>query len=347
MTVVLVIVALSVLILIHELGHFLTARLFKVRVEEFGIGFPPKLFSRKKGETEYSVNALPFGGFVRIFGENESEKEGEMPADSFPAQPAWKRALILAAGVVTHIVLGWIILSVVLSVGVPFHPVIVGTAENSPAAEVLESGDIVLKVSSGDASAEGMRLEEFIGFVDDRKGEEIVLDVQRDGDEMSFALTPRVDPPEGEGALGVELSEMGADPVSFPGSLWEGARQTWSILEAVVMSFVFLLTNVFTHPEVLEGVSGPVGIVSVASQASQLNFMYFLQLMAIIALNLVILNLIPFPALDGGRLLMILVEKIKGSPVSTKVQMAVNGVGFLLLILLMVVVTVQDIGRMF
>ena len=346
MTVILVIIALSLLILIHELGHFLSARMFKVRVEEFGIGFPPKLFSRKKGETEYSVNALPFGGFVRIFGENA--EEGDDSPRSFSIQPAWKRAIILSAGVIANVVLGWMIFVVVFSLGVPFHPVISGVSENSPAdVQGIEAGDIILEASSASLAKEDMRVDDFIQFVGLNKGEEISLTVQRSGDVLSFDLVPRMNPPEGEGSLGIELTEIGAEAVPFPESLIVGAKETWRILDVVVGSFVFLLTNVFTNPEIVKGIAGPVGIVSVANQASQLNVMYFLQLMAIISLNLVILNLIPFPALDGGRLLMLLIEKIKGSPVSARVQMGINGVGFFILILLMVVVTIQDIGRFF
>jgi len=348
MTILFTIIALSVLILIHELGHFLTAKFFGVKVEEFGIGFPPRLISKKIGETVYSLNLLPFGGFVKIFGEDGISEEKNNP-NSFVSQPIWRRSVIILAGIFMNIFLGWLILSIVFMIGIPQHLAIAEVAVDSPAKIAgLQSGDIILKASyNGVILSDPIKSKELIDLVNQAAGNEVLFTVKRGDKVFETALQSRVKPPAGQGPVGVALVEIGFSAQGFFKSLIKSFNVTISTLKAIAFGFVAFLGSIFVDKNAFEAVAGPVGIFSIAAQASSLGLVYFLQFMALISLNLAVLNLVPFPALDGGRFLFLLIEKIKGSPVSSRLQIIVNSFGLLILIILMIIVTIKDINRLF
>lgn len=351
MTILLVVISLALLIFAHEAGHFFTAKLFKMPVDEFGFGFPPRLWGFKKGETLYSINALPFGGFVRIRGEDagaESPADGADASRNFSCQPVWKRSLVMLAGVFMNLVCGWLLLSVVFMVGVPPHLAVVGVAPNAPAAAAgVQSGDFIIRASAdGTVLADPITANDFVAFTHREEGNAIALALNRAGKDISVTLEGRVNPPAGEGSLGLEIADTGIPASSFFGSFADGAAETLQFTKLIATNFYMLVTKVFTTPSILKDVAGPVGIVSIANQASGFGFAYFLQFLGLISINLTVLNLIPFPALDGGKFLFLLFEKVKGSPVSARIQMAVNVVGFGALIVLMVLVTVQDVGKL-
>ncbi|MEK7608439.1 MAG: RIP metalloprotease RseP [Patescibacteria group bacterium] len=338
-----VLFGLSALILGHEAGHFFAARWFKLKIEEFGIGFPPRIFARKKGETEYSVNWLPFGGFVRIAGENDGMKNEEEPIANedrsryFSTQPAWKRAVIMFAGVFVNFILGWLLLSAVFLSGTPKILLVADVEPNSPAASVgLKRGDVI---------KDYQQAEQFISFVNENRGKEISFAIIRDGKEIFMVTTPRGTVSDGKGALGVFLEEGGSERSGFFASLAKGFSAALSMIVLTIQSFYELIRNFVSSGTLLEGVVGPVGIFSVAASASKFGLVYLFQILGIISVNLAVLNLIPFPALDGGRLFLLLIEKIKGTPVPRRTEMIANGIGFALLILLMIVVTVRDVVR--
>jgi regulator of sigma E protease len=345
---ILVIIGLSVLIFGHEAGHFFVAKLFGMKVDEFGFGFPPKIFGRKKGETEYSLNWLPFGGFVKIAGETTgSEEEFEKMESLHPEekkklfcfQPPWRRFLVIAAGVVINFLIGWLLLSSVLMVGTPKALVINQVQPGSPAAEVgLASGDVI----KGFVNA-----QDFVDFTNRHRGEEVSLTVTRSGKDMTFAVTPRLKTAPDEGAIGVEIVEAGEARQGFLAALRNGFEESWLIAGLTLGAFYELVKNLVLHGSLMQGVVGPVGIFSVAQETGRIGLIYLVQLVSLISINLAVINLIPFPALDGGRLLLIVVEKIKGSPISRRVEIFINGVGFALLILLMVLLTVRDVGNLF
>jgi regulator of sigma E protease len=358
MTTIFVILALSFLIFIHELGHFSAAKWFRVKVLEFGIGFPPRLFGKKRGETEYTINALPFGGFVRILGEDGEDKETSSehaeeekdPKRSFVFQSVWKKVVILAAGVFMNFLFGWLAFSVVFMAGIPRHLVISGIQPNSPAFQAeLKPGDIVIEASAqGEILRDPISADNFIALTERAKGETMKLSISRHGENLEKELLIRENPPVGEGALGVYLGDAGFDKAQFFPALGEGFLETINISRIVLAGFGELGARLLTAPrEATENIAGPVGIVMVAKETSALGFVYFLQLLALISVNLAVLNLLPFPALDGGRIILALVERIKGSPVPQKVQLVLNAFGFLLLIGLMILVTIQDIRRIF
>lgn len=353
MDIVLVIVALALLILIHEAGHFFAAKMFGIKVEEFGFGFPPKLIWKKFGETVYSLNLIPFGGFVRIFGEDSEvlDEEGvseEEKKRAFVHQKPWKKSVVILAGVVMNIFLAWILLAGALMIGSPQKLVITDVADNSPAVEAgLEANDVILEVSSGANLIEGViNTENFIQFINEQGNEEMNLLIQREAEQLSLSMNGRENPPAGEGSLGITFIDVGFEREGFFSAIFESLKMTWEGLILIIVSFATLIASIFTPASgAFENLTGPVGIFVIAQQAGSLGIVYLLQLTAIISLNLAILNLIPFPALDGGRFLVIITEKIKGSPVSSKVQNSINAVGFILLLILMVVVTVKDVGR--
>lgn len=350
MTILLVIIALSLLILVHELGHFLAAKYFGLKVHEFGLGFPPKVFSKKWGETEYSFNLLPLGGFVKIYGEEvEDLNEIEEPERSLAFQPAWKKSVVILAGVIMNILLAWLLMSGVFMVGAPEHLSIANVAEDSPAAEAeLRAGDIILEAQSQDSTLKDpITSKEFIEFIDNNPAGEFTLSIQRGEDVFTKTITGRSSPPEGEGSLGVSIVDMGFEQKSFFNSFIEAGKTTIETTKLVTVAFVGLIGDLFSSSKGVENLTGPVGIFILAKEAGALGLAYLMHLTAIISINLAVLNLIPFPALDGGRFIMTIIEKIKGSPIPKKVEMATNAVGFLLLIALIIIVTINDVGRFF
>ena len=330
-----VIIFLSILILVHELGHFLLAKKFGLLVEEFGFGLPPRLWGKKIGETVYSINALPFGGFVKIYGEDTDAISGGMR--DFRNLFVWKRAIIIAAGVLMNFLLGWLVISVVFSIGLPPAVLITDVRPNSPAGGIgLQAGDKIIDFT---------KVDEFVRYIDQNRGKEITLKIERSGKEISFEATPRINPPVGEGALGIGLVEAGLPKQNIARSFAEGFKASVEMIKAIFIALFNLISRAVVGKATLEQVAGPVGIVKITAQAGSLGFIYLLQLLALISLNLAVINIFPFPALDGGRLLFLLIEKIKGSPLPVKFEKYANAAGMALLLFLMAIITIKDISR--
>ncbi len=353
-----VIIGLIVLILAHEFGHFIAAKLFNVKVEEFGIGYPPRLFGKQIGETLYSVNLLPLGGFVRIHGEDEKLEKEEHEKDetidslsserSFANQAIWKRAIILIAGVTMNMIVGWFIFSGVLMMGSPAHLAVAEVAKDSPAYTAgMRPNDFIVGAKLGATTLTDPILgDNFIGAMKQVAGEKVSVDVLRDGKTETFEIMSRANPPAGEGSLGISLADAGVARQSFFKAIGNGFMVAVTVFWLTLKGFVSLIISIFTTPgTALAGVAGPVGVFGIASQTGKMGLIYLFQLIALISVNLAVLNLIPFPALDGGRVFFLLIEKVKGSPVSYKTQKIVNMVGFAALILLMVFVTIHDVGN--
>jgi len=345
--IILVIIGLSLLILGHEAGHFFAAKAFGLKVDEFGIGFPPRMIAKKFGETEYSINWLPFGGFVRISGER-GEFEGVRPEDNaevkpasedkrlFFNQPTWKKSIIVLAGVFMNFILGWLLFSIVLMVGSPSSLIIAGTQPGSPAAAAgIQAGDIVKGYTDS---------QSFINFVNQHQGTPLTFTVTRNDKDISETITPRVNPGPDQGALGVELEEGGAARENPFAAIWHGLEDAGILSWLTIQAFWDLLKQVFVHATLPSDVVGPVGIFGIAEETGKIGLTYLLQFLGIISINLMVVNCIPFPALDGGRFLLVIIEKIKGSPLSYKVEAMINGIGFALLLALMVALTVRDVS---
>ncbi len=336
-----VIIFLSILILVHELGHFLVAKKFGLFVEEFGFGLPPKIWSKKIGETIYSINALPFGGFVKIFGEdgNNLEKLPESERKkNFASLKIWQRALIISAGVLFNFVLGWMVISLVFVIGTPQAVVITDIKKNSPAMEInLKAGDKIIGF---------VDTNKFIKYINENRGKEVSLNIERGKEKINFNVVPRINPPVGEGSLGVGLVDAGLPKKNPIASIWEGFKTSIELVKNIFLALVDLAVKAVIGKASFEQIAGPVGIIKLTSQAGSLGFIYLLQLLAMISLNLAVLNIFPFPALDGGRLIFLGIEKIKGSPINPKFEKIINTAGFIFLILLMAVITIKDIIKL-
>lgn len=329
LSIIFVIIGLSLIIIIHELGHFLVARFFNLYIEEFGIGFPPRVAGRFFGETLYSLNLIPLGGFVKIYGENlQSLSQDRHPSRSFAHQKAWKRALIIVAGVVMNFIFGWLLISAVLFIGSPSVIFIDQVAQDSPAASVgLEAGDIVLGYENA---------AKFVDHINANKGREIVIAVRRDSQDLTLRLTPRLNPPAGQGALGIAFHDAGLPKHDFFSAIGQGFSASIRIVAAV---FIGLYQAIFTPDQIL----GPVGIFGVAINTGQQGLIFLFQFLGLISLNLVVLNILPIPALDGGRLLFIIIEKIRGQRFSPKFEMRANAIGFAALLALILLITIKDV----
>ncbi|MBI3335669.1 MAG: RIP metalloprotease RseP [Candidatus Portnoybacteria bacterium] len=368
MTILIFIAILVILVLVHEFGHFLAAKLFGIKVLEFGIGFPPKLASIKKGDTEYSLNLLPLGGFVRIFGEEGEEKTNPR---SYASRPAYQRALIVANGVFFNIVFAFFIFWLGFSIGFPMAlgedvgkgeviqqgVQILDVVKESPAKEAgLMRGDSIVKVQSSLTSGasvlqrQNFKVQNDIKKVEDlqkfTKGEEdqvLTLTIKRGKEIIEKEVLARAKPPEGQGAMGVVLADIGLVkyPVgeAFLRALEITAKNIWFILLGIFL----LLKSLFVSGKLIGEVSGPVGIAVMTGQFYALGIHYLIFFISLISINLAVLNILPIPALDGGRLLFIVIEKLKGSPVTQETENKVHAIGFALLIGLVLLVTIRDI----
>lgn len=338
---ILLLILIVVLVLSHEAGHFLLAKWRGVRVDEFGIGFPPRLLSVKKGETRYSLNFFPLGGFVKIFGE-----DGEEGPRSFASQSLWVRSLIVAGGVSANIIIAWIIFSLLAGIGTPQiadggngEITVVAVAPGSPAeAAGMKSGDRVRGFSS---------VREVQESINKRRGEQIILDIERGGKPVTILAVPRVSPPEGEGALGIAMVEIARVAVPWWQAPWEGLKTTGEVFFGTIAALARMAWGLVSGvPGVAGEVAGPVGIASIVSEVSQFGLLPFFQLMAVLSVNLAVINILPIPALDGGRLFFFAIEAVRRKPVSARVSHLVHTIGFAVLIAIMLAITYRDIVRL-
>jgi len=356
-TIIIFLLILGVIVFIHELGHFVTAKFFGVKVEEFGLGFPPKIFGKKKGETEYTLNWIPLGGFVKIAGEDGENRDDPR---SFGSKPVWQRTLILSAGVIMNFLLAAALFSFVLFAKFPqdisgvadknlpanideIYVQVNSVVAGSPAEEAgLEAMDRILKI--GDIEVDDT--EDFENYSKTHPDSVAAITIQRGGETIDKEIFVRGNPPEGQGATGISISRLAVVQYSALGAIKEGFIYTADMAYLIVLSFVALFRELlFTGGTSME-VSGPVGMVTMTQQAAQLGVLVLINFTALISINLAILNILPLPALDGGRIVFLIAEKIKGRPVSQEFEAKIHNAGFMLLMLLMVIVTFKDVARL-
>lgn len=357
-------IILLVLVLVHEFGHFIVAKKSGIRVDEFGFGFPPKLFGVKKGETEYTFNALPLGGFVKIYGENPDEESiaGPESSRSLVNRPKYIQAAVLAAGVFFNFLLAWFLLSagfvsgLPTSVGVDLNNAnvsslsltITGTLAGSPAEmSGLKTGDKIIFISSGVETLKEVNVQTMEDFIANHGGKEISISYKRGAQANTVSLIPKTGVVEGKAAIGISMDMIGILKLPIHKALWAGLKLTGSLIGDTAASLFNLLKDAVVGHANISSLTGPIGLVGAVGDAEHLGFVYLLSLAALISINLGIINLIPFPALDGGRLFFLLIEWIKGSRINPKVANILNAVGFSLLIILMLVVTYHDVVRLF
>ncbi|MBN1168497.1 site-2 protease family protein [Candidatus Woesebacteria bacterium] len=343
------VILLSILILVHEFGHFFAAKKSGVWVEEFGIGYPPKIFSKKIGETEYSINLLPFGGFVRLHGENSLE-EVKKKGRSFLHKSVGKRALIITAGVIMNLILGVVAFATVYTItGIP-EPVatgevkIVGVSPDSPAEEVgLVEGDLIVEVQGKEVG----NTEEFIGIVNENVGKDLDLTYERNGELIDVSVIARAQHPKDQGALGVVISSSEIR-YRFP-PFWQrpflgiyyGVKEAFFWATTIASGLVVMVVGLFSG--VFPQVAGPAGLFAITNEAVQVGIVPVINLLGLISINLAIINILPIPAVDGGRLLFLFIEKIFGKRVVPKIESAVHTIGFLVLVFLLIIVSVREV----
>ncbi|MDP1689267.1 MAG: RIP metalloprotease RseP, partial [bacterium] len=257
---------------------------------------------------------------------------------SFAAQPAWKRSVIILAGVFMNFLLGWLLISAVFMIGREAGIYVSRVEPDGPAA--------VSGIKPNDRISGYKSADEFITYIKEHSDETISISILRDGKTEVVQTNPRINPPEGQGALGIVLDEEKIGPRGFLPALYQGLLTTVQLIGLIFMALINFFGGVFTNTADLKSVTGPIGIFKIAEGAGALGLATFLQFFALISINLGVINIFPFPALDGGRFLFILIEKIKGSPIPVKFERIVNGVGFALLISLMVFITIHDIKNL-
>ncbi|MAF59617.1 MAG: site-2 protease family protein [Candidatus Pacebacteria bacterium] len=364
MSVLIFLLVLVALILVHEFGHFLIAKRSGIRVDEFGIGFPPRLFGKKYGETLYSLNAIPFGGFVKIFGEDREEvdKDDKDISRAMFNKGRWAQATVLFGGVFFNILFAWIIFAATFSIGTTAavteenknfisgqELVVAEVLEGAPASEAgFLAEDVILGISARGEAIQNGNADEVASFIERYSESELTISYLREDEEGSVSLTPVLGLLEDESApaIGVAMVDVGELKYPLHLAIFESGMFTLESLWAVTLGILGFLGNALLLSADLSQIAGPVGIVSLVGDASALGFVTLLSFTAFISLNLAVINLLPFPALDGGRLVFLGIEAIKGSPIKPKVARMANGIGFALLIFLMLAVTYSDVLRL-
>lgn len=378
-TVLIFIAVLAVLVLSHEFGHFIVARLCGMKVEEFGFGFPPRLFGIRKLDlgngkfkrhfiwggkniqkeveesklnhgTVYSINLLPLGGFVKIKGEDGG---GANEPDSFSGQAPYKKMLVIVAGVVMNVVLAYVLISIGYIIGTPqistgevnknltnVRVEILQVLPKQPAeAAGLLPGDAVIKIDNIDYP----RLTQMQNYVDENKDKEITFTILRGKNTITKNIHPVVSGETKRGGIGIAIAEVGVERYVWYKALYVGGittlQNTWQIIKA----FYNLLANLFKGLGVGGDVAGPVGVAVLTGQVAKMGFIYLIQFVALLSLNLAVLNILPIPALDGGRFLFLILNKIFKRKGGFKYEPIIHAAGFALLILLVVVITAKDL----
>ncbi len=372
-TIIVFLLVLSLLVFVHELGHFLTAKKFGVGASEFGFGFPPRAFGFYKGadnkwkkvignkevtdakDTVYSVNYIPLGGFVKIKGENGDDQQDQ---DSFSSRPIWQRFLILVAGVTMNVVLAMLLLSVGFMVGLPQSPqdlpahaqtsevktIVYEVMPNSPAAKAgVLAGDTILAIDGQNVKNE-KEAQDIIGR---SSNTEVILSLKRLNENKETKVVPEFNKEFNKNLIGISMTSSAIVKYPWYLALWYGSKTAIIFLWMTMVAFFELIKNIFVGAPIAGQVSGPIGIATITGQAARLGFAYLLQFAALLSLNLAVINFIPFPALDGGRALFLLFEKIMGRPVRRSVENAMHNIGFILLMILVLFVTFKDILKFF
>jgi len=410
LSVIIFLIVLGTLVFVHELGHFLLAKKAGVKVEEFGFGYPPRALKiGEKWGTLFTLNWIPFGGFVKIFGENY--EDNEITAQTLPTIPEkeevifseeklsysvestpqgtvqsfdsenivvsthsnveevksftqvskkWQVA-ILAAGVTFNIIFAWLLFSLSFMIGLPTsvendfggvvkNPVLTITelAPNSPAQKVgLKTGDKIINIfnSNGD-SIGNLSPENVSNFINNSVGK-FSVEINRGGQILSFSPTPESGLVADRKIIGIGMDMVGTLSLPLPQAFYEGGKTTLRLSYLTVAGIGNLIGEAFRGKADISQVAGPVGIVGLVGDASRLGLAYLLTFTALISINLAIINLVPFPALDGGRILFVAIEGITKRKINPKVANTLNTVGFALLIAVMIIVTYRDILRLF
>jgi len=357
MSILLFLLILSVLVLVHELGHFLIAKKNGVLVEEFGIGFPPRLFGLKIGETRYSINLIPLGGFVKLYGEEYNEinqkskiKNQKLEKKAFAYKNPWQKIMIIIAGVVGNFLLGWFLISYLFIQGVPIPAgkvIIEKVQDKSPAKEALIKPKDAIYSLKADKVYPIKTSADLINLTKKFAGKEIVLYIERGKEKIQTTITPRKNPPKNEGSLGVVITSVIEKKYPWYQAPFYGLIHAASITQKIIAELTKTVFQIITFKKPSVDVAGPIGIARFTSEAAKFGKNAVLELMALLSLNLAVVNLLPFPALDGGRLIFVIYELLTKKRVNKKLESYLNLFGFIFLITIAILVSINDILKIY
>lgn len=354
MYIIVFILILALLVLVHEFGHFIAAKKTGVKVEEFGFGFPPRLFGIKKGETLYSINMLPIGGFVKLYGEEYQEmkktKSKKTKSKAFVYKHPFQKALIIVAGVIGNFLLAWVLISFLFTQGVPvpINKVLVDKViPGSPAAQSgIQEKDYIDNVSVGNKHFSIAASQDLIDLSKKYAGQELVITIERSGAKKTVLLTPRIKPPQGQGPLGIVITSFAEKKYPWYKAPFYGLIESLNITQKIATELLKTVFQLIMLKKPQVDVAGPVGIAQYTNQAIKFGQNAVLELIALLSLNLAIINILPFPALDGGRLVFVVYEWITKRRVNQKIEQYTNLVGIFILLSLAVLITLHDIMRL-
>jgi regulator of sigma E protease len=369
LTIIIFIIVLAALIFVHELGHFIAARSFGIRVDEFALGFGPRLFSWKLknggfwGETTYAVNAIPFGGFVKIFGENPDDESmtGADSARSFVNAARWKQAVVLVSGVLGNFVFAWLLIVIALSIGAAASPtdypqyanrmtderIMIGAVSpGSPAEKAgIKEGDVILGLSSASIlPVKNITIDAIQTDIASSSGAPFVLSILRNGKDISVTAYAEKNVIQGEPdkyAFGISMDYAATLKLPWYTATYESVRFNIYLVQEVYG----VIGGLFQGQVSVSDLAGPVYIAQKTGEAAQAGFSSLLVFVGLISVNLGVMNLLPIPALDGGRLLFVIIEAVRRRPIKASIANGLNLTGFVLLMILMVFVTYHDIVR--
>lgn len=373
-TIIVFLVVLSVLVLFHEFGHFYSARKLGIKIDEFGLGFPPRVFGFYKNnsgrwkikwgrgkikdcsDVVYSVNAIPIGGFVKIKGEDGQSRQDK---DSFASQKIWKRLIVVSAGVFMNVVLAWILISIGLMIGFP--QAVDGGLSFSEKVKMSDKKVQIVEVLPGSpAEISGLKSLDVVLSIDDKKinsgddvqnfintSQEAKIKIERAGEIKDVAVLPEFREDLSRSVIGISIADTATVRYPWYLALWEGFKATGIFLWTILSTFYIVIKNLIVGQSAGVEVAGPIGIANLTGQMAKMGIIYLIQFTALLSLNLAIINFFPFPALDGGRFIFLLIEKIKGSPVKQEIEAIIHNSGFALLMLLFVWITLKDLIGLF
>ena len=336
---------LGLLVWIHELGHFIFAKLVGIRVERFSLGFPPRLFGKKIGDTDYCISAIPFGGYVKMSGMiDESMDKDSIKGEpwEFMSKPLWARFLVIIAGPTFNILLALVIFTAgvyVSGVSEPVGPVVGTVIENTPAQQIgLQKGDVIKKVDGVDIESWG----DLVRIIHHSAGRELEIQWERNGEIMTAVVTPQYDKIQDMGLIGIAPESRLRKPGLFEATAL-GVSWGWHLTKLLGRSFALMIKGEISFKK---SVAGPVGIMYMAGESAKAGFGGLLAFAALLSLNLGLLNLLPIPVLDGGHLVFLAVEGVMRRPLSVRLKLIIQQVGMALLLALMIFVIFNDVTKL-
>lgn len=335
-----VVVVFGILVLVHELGHFITAKLTGMRVDEFAIGFGPKLVSFRYGETIYSIRGIPLGGFNKISGMEQDDKDAGDRA--YWAKPVWQRMIVIVAGALMNIVLAYVlIVGLLFSSGIQApvkEAVLGGVVDQKPAAQAgLQAGDKIVAIDGKKIAT----WQDFASVIKVSDGKVLEIKYIRADKEHEANLIPEYDSSSKQAMVGV-IAATSTTPVGLGESFVLAGKQLFYIIYTMISSLVGMITG-----SVHADLAGPIGVATIIGQAAEMGFKSVLNIMILLSINLGIINLLPVPALDGGHFFTLLIEALRGKPLSPELMRKSQFVGLALLLMLMFFATAQDFSRLF